>query len=485
MRIRIKKSHLVVSALSALIITACGGGSGGLAGIGGSGYISTGTVTGFGSVFVNGVEFETDSSSFDFEDVDGTQQNLRIGMVVQVAGSINSDGITGTATHIQYADDLQGPVSNIVTSADFKTLTVLGKTVIISATNTAFEGSGFSYASVAQGNVIEVSGFYDEVGHLQASYVELKSSSFNAASIFEIKGVISNLSGTDFVVQGVNINASSANLSDLPNGFQNALLVEVKGTYNNNTNTITATEVEAENNSLVDDGNEVEVEGYITRFASISDFDINGYSVNAVNAVLTPSTLVLKVGVKVEAEGAVSNGVLNASEIEIRGGSAEVSAKVDTVNTVNNSFTVEVYSGAPLITVQLTSSTLTEDEVGADDHLLLSELNGGDFVNVRGFESGVSTITATRVKRESEDKDVELQGVVTTQVTDSSITVLGVAFPVEAGSTDYEDANEIELTNHAAFEAKTVDRQTVVSITDKIEVDVNAQGVADEVEIED
>jgi len=463
----------------------CGGGSD-TAGIGGSGFISSGSVTGFGSVFVNGVEFETGASTFDVEDVNGTQQDLRIGMIVQVEGTINSDGVTGTSTHIQYSDELEGPVSDVVTSADFKTLTVLGKTVIVSNTDTAFEG--LTYASVALGNVIEVSGFYDELGHLQASYVELKSSTFDAGTVFEIKGVISNLSGTDFVVQSVNINAASANLSDLPNGFENDLLVEVKGTYNSGTNTITAIEVEAEDNDLSEDGNEVEVEGFITRYASINDFDINGYAVNGTNATLMPATLVLEVGVKVEAEGAVVNGVLIANEIEIRGGDAGVSAIVNAKNIANNSFTVELHSSLPLVTVQLTETTLMEDDAGTDDHLLLSELTAGDFVEVRGFESGISTITATRVKRNSEVKEVELQGVVTAQTLDSSITVLGVTYPVDAAGLDvtsYEDASENTIVDHSAFIAATTIGTTVVSIVDKLAGDGNAQGVADEVEIED
>ena len=178
-----RKFNLVLPVISLLMAASCGGGSD-TAGIGGSGFISSGSVTGFGSVFVNGVEFETATSTFDVEDVNGTQQDLRIGMIVQVAGTINSDGVTGTATHIQYADELEGPVNVVSTSPDIKILTVLGKTVIISNAETAFEGSNFSFASIANDNVIEVSGFYDELGHLQASYVELKSSSFNEGSIF-------------------------------------------------------------------------------------------------------------------------------------------------------------------------------------------------------------------------------------------------------------------------------------------------------------
>ncbi|RDH85721.1 MAG: hypothetical protein DIZ80_01990 [endosymbiont of Galathealinum brachiosum] len=487
MKTRIKQLYIFVTALSVAILTACSGG-GGLAGIGGSGFISSGTVTGFGSVFINGVEYETVSSTFDVDDVEGTQDDLRIGMVVQVQGSINSDGVTGTATHIQYADDLQGPVSNIITSADFKTLTVLGKTVIVSATGSAFEGLNFSYDSVAQNNVIEVSGFYDELGHLQASYVELKSVTFDSSNVFEVKGVISNLSGTTFEVQGITVDASSASITDLSNGLQNDLLVEVKGFYNSGTFTINATEVEAEDNELSEDGNKVEIEGFITRYVSNGDFDVNGYAVNANNAILTPVTLELKVGVKVEAEGVISNGVLNANEVEARGGNAEVSGIVQSANLDNNTFTVELHSSLSPVTVQLSTSTLMEDEVGDDDQLSLLELRDeGGFVSVRGFEgdTSASTINATRVKRESEVKDVELQGIVTAQETDVSITVLGVVFPVSAVSTSYEDQNEITVDTHAEFEAITGINSTVVSIVDKIEGDGNATGIADEVEIED
>ena len=52
-----------------LAVAACGGGGVApvITGIGGSGFIATGTVTGFGSVFVNGVEFETSGSVFDID----------------------------------------------------------------------------------------------------------------------------------------------------------------------------------------------------------------------------------------------------------------------------------------------------------------------------------------------------------------------------------------------------------------------------------
>ena len=471
MSMRIKQARFILPVLAAAIIAACSGGAD-LAGIGGSGFISTGTVTSFGSVFVNGVEFETTSSTFEVEDTIGSQQDLRIGMVVQVSGSINPDGISGTATHINYGDDLEGPVSNIVTNVGIRSFTIFGITVEISEADTAFEGVSFS--SIANGNVLEISGYYDQNDKLQASYVELKSVDSNAFSVFEIKGKISGLNVNSFQLQRVNIDASAANFNDLPNGLQNGQLVEVKGRFSNNT--INAMEVKGQDS--LNEGAEVEIEGLITRYVSNSDFDVNGQAVNASNANFSPSGLstTLKAGMKLEVEGNVSNGILIATKIEIRGGSAGVSAKVATIDQANNRFSVEVISGQPEVVVQLTTATLLEDKLGNDDNLLLSELRVGDFVEVRGFESAVDTITATRVKREGL-KDTELQGVVTAD-TATSFTVLGVTYTVDL-STSYDGAG-----NKASFMALPgyMLDQAVISIMDNNDP---ADGIADEIEIED
>ena len=119
--------------LLSIVITGCGGGGGGGSvaggGIGGTG-ITNGTVTGFGSVFVNGVEFETSGSSFDVDDDPAAVEgDLDIGMVVTVVGVVNSDGVTGTATSIKYDDEVEGPIAaNPVEDADMltKTFVVLG-----------------------------------------------------------------------------------------------------------------------------------------------------------------------------------------------------------------------------------------------------------------------------------------------------------------------------------------------------------------------
>ena len=475
---------LLLPASLATIMVACSNGAD-LAGIGGSGYVSTGTVSGFGSVFVNGVEFETNSSTFELEDASGSESDLRIGMVVQVSGTINADGVTGTATAIRYGDELEGPIANI--NADPNTgetsFDILGINVVASAAETAFED--MTMAELADGKVVEVSGFFDNSDVLRATYIELKANTPTASTQFEIKGTIAGLSGTSFTLRGVNVDAAAANLEDLPNGLQNDLFVEVKGTYDTNTSTLNATRVEGEDYSYDDDGREVSIEGYITRFASINDFDINGYPVNAGSASLEPATLQLDVGIKVEAEGVIVNGVLVADEVETRGGDAEVSALVGIKDAASNSFTVLLAGGQPL-TIQLTPATQMEDEndSSADDFLSFSEINTGDYVEVRGFETDTNTITATRVKRDNdEDVKIELQGVVASQILNTSITVLGVAYPVNS-STEYQDDNEVQIGSgpgdHQAFIDYLGGSTPLIQIKDE-----DNDGFADQVEIED
>lgn len=476
MKKQFTKTRFAVPVLTAMVMAACNGG-GDLAGIGGSGFISTGTITRFGSVFVNGVEYETDQSTFNIEGMNGSEQDLRIGMVVQLSGNVNADGITGTATSIQYSNELQGPVADIQDlSVTEKSFTIMGQTVIITQADTAYEGVGFG--SIVPGNVVEVSGFYDQNGDLQASYVELKSDTFDGSSEVEVKGSISNLSGTSFTVQGITVDASSVSvLEGFTNGLQEGLLVEVKGTFDTVANILRATEIEAEDD-LFDDADEVEIEGYITSYTDNNHFEVNGIPVDASNI---GSTLQLSAGIKIEVEGYINNGVLIAEEIELRGGNAEISAAVYSVDVPDNRFTLEVVSGG-FVTVQVSSVTRMEDDAeDSDDHLLLSELQQGDFVDVLGFEETATSVAATRVKREAEIKDTELQGVVTAS-SSNSVTVLGVSFLLD-NDTEFE-ANDVSL-DITSFLARLTEGETVISIEDKLPGDGNPVGTADSVEIED
>ncbi|MGD8934737.1 MAG: DUF5666 domain-containing protein, partial [Gammaproteobacteria bacterium] len=459
-----KKSilNLSITAATAIAIAACSSGSD-VAGIGGSGYVSSGTVTGFGSIFVNGVEFETDSSTFSVDDdPNGTEDDLAIGMRVTVTGSVNADGVTGTATSVTFDDELQGPVGPITENADLtiKTFSVLGTTVQINSTSTNFDvtdslaGTPFSYDNITDGNNVEISGYLDSAGVLQATRIELKEQMFIIDnSIVELKGTISNLVNTSFNLSGINVDASAADIDDLPGGLAEGAYVEVKGTCPDPTcATIEATRVEGESEGF-DDDDEVELEGIITRYVDDGDFDVNGFPVDASSAQKEPASLLLQPDMLIEVEGTIVNGVLVASEVEQEGGDIKIAATVaTTIDASAGSFDLEPLPGQT-ITVKIDTSTEIEDEIDDfDSAALLDNMNPGNYIIVEGYDDGTGVIIARNVKRRAPG-DIKLQGIVTSATGTASsgvITILGVEFPVDT-NTVFEDENDMPYADPDDF----------------------------------
>ncbi|HEB98347.1 MAG TPA: hypothetical protein ENJ05_02450, partial [Thiotrichales bacterium] len=94
-------SMTALTAAIALGLTACGGGSSTTSSLDGSTASVTGVITGFGSIFVNGVEYETNGANITIDGQPGTEDDLRVGMVVTLEGS--ASGNSGTAVSISFS----------------------------------------------------------------------------------------------------------------------------------------------------------------------------------------------------------------------------------------------------------------------------------------------------------------------------------------------------------------------------------------------
>ena len=85
--------------------------------------------------------------------------------------------------------------------------------------------------------------------------------------------------------------------------------------------TLVANEVELEDEHLlVDSGAELEIEGVVTRFNTILDFDVNGIKVTTNSETEYKEGIASDIGlnIAVEVKGTVnSDGVLVAKEIEL------------------------------------------------------------------------------------------------------------------------------------------------------------------------
>lgn len=472
----------------ALTLTACNSSEDSTANNTGSGYVSVGTITGFGSVFVNGVEFETDSASFDVDGISGTQDDLAVGMKVGVMGTINDDGITGNASSIDFDEELQGPVSGItIGDGQTRSFTVLGTSVIIDSNDTRFDDDSgtFSFDTIEDNDNVEISGFFDATGALHATRIELEDADFDASSIVEVEGVISGLSGSSFMIGTLNVDASAAALDDLANGLADGLQVEVKGTYNAALNTLAATKVEGEDDSLTDSENEIEIEGMITRYASDSDFDVDGHPVDASSAEREPASLNLLLGLHIEVEGSVSDGILFASEVKTREGENEVGALV---SGIEDSISPETFTLEPVvgqtITVRVTSTTELEDEVLDIEPFSLSDVQVGDYIKAEGYINDASELEAKSVHRKNAaGEDVVVEGVITTFDTVSvttSVTVLDINFPYDT-NTSFEKDDVSPYTSADFFaETSVINGTAIISV-----IDSDADGIADKIELED
>ncbi|MCG8668345.1 MAG: hypothetical protein MI867_02950, partial [Pseudomonadales bacterium] len=109
---------ILMTVLAGLLLVNCGGGSSGSSGglqIGGIDRlgVSAGTVTGFGSIFVNGVEFDTDDADFDIDDDDigSSQDDLDVGDTVIV--TFDPD-VAGNVALTVFSDEaVEGPIDSI------------------------------------------------------------------------------------------------------------------------------------------------------------------------------------------------------------------------------------------------------------------------------------------------------------------------------------------------------------------------------------
>lgn len=445
-------------ALILITISGCGGsGSDGPAttppttppagGIGRNG-IAIGPVSNFGSIIVNGVTYNTDAATFIVDDAAATQADLSVGDVVIVTGTIDNNGTSGTATTVTFDDLVKGPVDsiNIVGSS----LVILGQPVLVSP-DTSFDDS-FNPASlngVSIGQIVEVSGQIDANDNIVATRIEPKP----VGTQFEVHGTVAGLDSANmlFTLRGLTVDYSSASLDNFPSGqVADGDFVEAKG-VSLLAGELIATQVELE--SLLpgaNDGDRVEIEGFITRFVSATDFDVAGLAVttNASTIFVGGVAADLGLNTKVEVEGDIDvNGLLTATKVDIRRAKVvRATANIDSIDAANNSLVVLG------INVAVDALTRLEDKSNADiDPLTLAGLNVGDYVEVRGgeFPAGSGNVLATILEREDADTEAILQGFVES-VSDPSYVVLGVTINTNGG-TVFRDENDLAVSSAEFF----------------------------------
>ena len=306
-------------------ITGCGGGGIDISGLssGGTGSFTTGTITGLGSIIVNGIRYDNSAATVISDDDSITDGGvLQIGMVVVIEGSSISPATTPTelpyaiAERITYGSEWLGPVSNIVRTNVSNTFEVLGNTVDVLA-STVFNGSANQMSELTTGHFAEIYGYVDEAsGHIQASRIDVTNT---LPTAYKLSGSINQ----------ININAMTATLGQTRIAWLNESILTadaangayIRATLNPTPNGLvyTATKIRILTSPLLtlsqDKKYQAEINGSITAYKSKSEFTVKGIPVNATNATVSGS---LRSGAQVEVQGTIISGQLIASQVEVK-----------------------------------------------------------------------------------------------------------------------------------------------------------------------
>ena len=319
---RIRQAALLAALAATAVFTACGGGGSADAGATGASSITPtaftqGTITGFGSIVVNGVRFDESAASVsDDAGNASTAQALRLGMRVEVDhADVDARASTARAAAVRYGSLVLGPVASV--DAAGNSLTVLGQVVDISRSTVFSETLAAGLSALAVGAVIEVHGLADAAtGHVSATRVEAASN----ATRYKLRGSVAglNTSAKTFNIGAAAISyatlASTAVPSNLADGV--ALRVELASVQSGGFWVASALGVKGPRG---EHGNGLggHVRGKITAFTSSSSFTLDGVVVDASGASFPDGSSGLALGVEVEVDGTVSKGVLVANKVSI------------------------------------------------------------------------------------------------------------------------------------------------------------------------
>lgn len=447
--------------LAALVsLTACGGGSSSGAPSGGTtppppppaptSVTAIGIITGFGSVWINGVKYEVEGDtiiSIEGEaDSVGDDSALRLGMKVKVKGQ--DDNGVRTAQSIEYDEDLKGPIDNILPGGESGTGTfdIIGVTVTVDL-NTVFDDDvgnndgvpGIGFGDLSDGMVVEVSGFPTDDGFL-ATRVDRELDGLGGnpevgnpdvdGDELEIKGFVENvdLNNSQITVNSVVFNIDVANtFFDDGLMFNDDLLdvyVEVKADLVNLE--WTAVRVEREDDFDGDRSGEFEIEGILQSVdtdATPNTFTINGMTIPVTDA----SSLLILVGLRVEIKGSFNADnvlVLREAAMDIED-NVRTEDLIESVAMDDSGFTTRL----GLVINPTGASGVQDDAADGGDHLTPAEfvarLQAGDRIETRGHENVDGSVTWTRVERDelaidNDDFDCDLRGPVSMIVGDET-----------------------------------------------------------------
>jgi len=412
----------------------------------------TGAISGFGSVIINGVRYESDSATVSKEGKSSTQTDLKTGEVVTLRAEKGADGVN-RAKAIEQSRLVQGAVTAIDTTND--TLTIAGTVISVTASTVFDAGITGGLDGIAVGDRIEVHGFAGATtGTATATRIE---KSDPADTEIEVTGKVTALDATAkrFTIGTLVVDYSTATLVGLAaSGPADGELVEVKGTSLLADGALKATRVKREDGGLKgvkDDSGELS--GAVTSFVSATDFVVNGQKVTTTSSTIYVggTSADIKADAKLEVEGKLdTSGNLVADKIIFkREATFELKATVEAV-TVD---AADVTAGTLKVlgvTFVVNAETRKEDDRANNHYFKLADVSVGDWVEVAAVPDATDPTKwiATKIERQAVQTEAEVEGLAE-QLASPSFKVGPVS--IDTSTSSFRDAANNRITQAEFF----------------------------------
>ncbi len=495
---------LLPTAFIVVGLPGCNGGGndqvagGGIGGTGAPVGISFGEVTQQGSIFVNGIEFNTANAKVDKDGVALTNlDSIQVGMTVEVHGSIDSS-TKGTAQEVLIDEAVRGQVESVDPSSN--SFTVLGQTVLVDQSTNYDQSSlpnGFlDIQNLVSTDIVEVHGLVKNYGTIDATFIQKFTPSQQTTLVtkYSVRGFVENhmpngMGGGTFQI-GPSLTVSYDNMTDLVAGLPsnwNNLYLDIKGDSCNGTppvcGTLHAVVVDFEGFPTDQTIPNAEMEGFIrethdtTPALPLGQFTVAGQrvAITGSTAFVNGMATAMVVGVKVEVEGSLAGGILTATRITFKDDAFESDA----------TFTGSALRLAGLSAITVTADSQTKFTGFASGAVpSLSDANG-QHVRVRGREDVGNNIIATEIElRDPKDIGKVFISGQPKSVVSPTFTILGVLVDTTMSVADsgFVDVNDAPIGKAAFFNVLSVGDHLV-----KAKGTLNSSNVViwEEVELED
>lgn len=412
--------------------------------------VSTGVITGFGSIFVNGVRYSTTGSEITTDErLSAAESDLEVGMFVTVRGMMHDDGATGEANAVHYGEYIRGPIESIDLDAD--SLTVLGMHVFIDDLTIM---NDIDFESLAPGDMVEVSGPHNgnrtENRELFASRMRLVTET----QLSKTHGVIEELDSSlmTFSINGITVDYHLA--EDLPEAtLANDMFVVVMGEMDDQGHLVAERVHSRDEQIQLTAGDRMMMGGIIDNFQSTSQFTVNGQTclVNG-DTVFEDGTSADELGLnrRLRVEGTINDdSVLVAERIGIhQDANVSMRGAVEHIDRDTGSITVNG------ITFESGRETRFLDDGMHMRRFGFADIGTGDPVEIRGYQQGEHYVAMMILRHEGTDSEtfVDLMGEISAiNVAESTFSVLDKIIQV-SDATDFRIRHGATITLSEFFE---------------------------------